>query len=244
MYLTIVLLSFLSGLTTIIGVMLALQFKKSVTGIVIGIGFSAGIMLQISFFELISESLSVGGVVKTVIAVCLGILLVATFNFVIPHTHLTSNQEKIDDRSLKTSYLIAFGLILHDFPEGAAMANSFIHSPALGLVIALAIAIHNIPEEFAMAIPLVAVKKRTFLIKTACLSGLAEPAGAIIGLATGNFLPALNPYLMSFAAGAMIFVSIHELLPMARRYQRLSWFLFGMIVSVFAYSMLTVLIPD
>jgi ZIP family zinc transporter len=243
-YIAVILLSFLSGLTTLIGASIAIYFKKSIKGIVIGIGFSAGIMLLISFFELIPESLSRIGIIETLIAIFLGVLLIGILNFIIPHTHLAKERGKFRKRLLKTAYLVAFGLILHDFPEGFAMANSYIVSPSLGFLIALAIAIHNIPEEFAMAVPIVPLKKKRFLFKVAFLSGLAEPIGAIIGLFAISFLPTLNSFFMSFAAGAMIFVSIHELLPMARTYKKIHLFILGIIISVFIYLVLGILIPE
>jgi len=241
-YIAVILLAFLSVLTTLIGVALAFYFKKSDKGIVIGIGFSAGIMLLISFFELIPESIGAAGIPMTLIAVLLGIGLVGILNFIIPHTHFIEEKGHIGIHLLKTAYLVAFGLILHDFPEGFAMANSYIHSPSLGLLVALAIAIHNIPEEFAMAVPIVQTEKKKLLFKIAFLSGLAEPAGAILGLITVSFLPNLNPLFMAFAAGAMIFVSIHELLPMARRYKRISLFVVGAVLSVTVYMGLAMLI--
>jgi ZIP family zinc transporter len=242
-YIAVLLLAFLSGLTTLIGVSLALYFRKSIKGIVIGIGFSSGIMLLISFFELIPESVGTAGIPKTLIAVLLGICLVGILNFIIPHTHFVEEKGHIDIHLLKTAYLVAFGLILHDFPEGFALANSYIHSPSLGVLVALAIAIHNIPEEFAMAVPIVQIEKKKLLFKIAFLSGLAEPAGAVLGLIAVAFLPGLNPLFMAFAAGAMIFVSIHELLPMAHRYKRISLFVFGIILSIVVYMGLAVLIP-
>ncbi|AEA46344.1 ZIP family metal transporter [Archaeoglobus veneficus] len=241
-YIAVLLLALLSGLTTLIGVALAIYFKKSIKGIVVGVGFSTGIMLLISFFELIPESIGAAGILKPSIAVFLGILLTAALNFIIPHTHLF--KENGDGSLLKTAYLVALGLVLHDFPEGFAMANSYIFSPASGLLIALGIAIHNIPEEFAMAAPLVLVKKKSFLFKVAFLSGLAEPAGAVAGLFAVHFMPALNPLFMAFAAGAMIFVSIHELLPMAARYRRTSLFILGVVLSVLVYIALAMLISQ
>ena len=242
-YLAVLVLAFLSGITTIIGVLLALWLKKSVKGIVIGLGFSAGIMLLISFFELIPESIGAAGVFKAVTATFFGILLVAILNFILPHTHLIKEKGKFKGSLMKTAYLVAFGLILHDFPEGFAMANSYIFSPGLGILVALAIAIHNIPEEFSIAIPLVMTKKKSFLLKAAFLSGLAEPAGAAVGLFSVFLLPALNPLFMAFAAGAMIFVSIHELVPMAKRYKRTNLFVLGMILSAIVYAGLSGLIP-
>lgn len=242
-YIAVILLAFLSGFTTLIGVGLAIYFKKSIKGIVIGLGFAVGIMLLISFFELIPESLNTAGVLKSSAAIFLGILVAAILNFIIPHTHLVQEKGGIDGHLLKTAYLITFGLILHDFPEGFAMANSYVFSSGLGLLVAIGIALHNIPEEFAIAIPLVLTEKKGFLFKVALLSGLAEPAGAVIGLFAVHFMPALNPLFLSLAAGVMIFISIHELLPMARRYKKILLFILGILLSAIVYLSLTALIP-
>jgi zinc transporter, ZIP family len=139
--------------------------------------------------------------------------------------------------------LVAFGLILHDIPEGFAMANSYIASPSLGILVALAIAIHNIPEEFAMAVPIVMIKKKRFLYMAAFLSALAEPLGALIGLVAVHFHPMLNPLFMAFAAGAMVFISVHELLPMAKRYHKIHLFILGALISILVYVLLAALIP-
>lgn len=244
-YLAVILLSFLSVITTIIGVALAFVFKKGHKGISIGIGFSAGIMLLISFFELIPESVIEAGVTETFLSVFIGVLFIGILNLIIPHTHIIKEKGKFNSSLLKTAYLVAFGLILHDFPEGFAMANSYIFSPSLGLLIALAIAIHNIPEEFAMAIPVVLSKsKKSFLFKIAFLSSIAEPLGAVLGLLAVNLLPHLNALFLSFAAGAMIFISIHELFPLAKRYKRILFFILGVVLSIFVYLGLTILIPQ
>ena len=244
-YFVVILLSFLSVITTIIGVALAFVFKRGRKAISIGIGFSAGIMLLISFFELIPESVIEAGVTETFLSVFFGILFIGILNLLIPHTHMIKEKGKFNSSLLKTAYLVAFGLILHDFPEGFAMANSYIFSPSLGLLIALAIAVHNIPEEFAMAIPLVLSKsKKSFLFKIAFLSSIAEPIGAVLGLLAVNFLPQLNPLFLSFAAGAMIFISIHELFPLAKRYKRILFFILGVVSSIFVYLVLTLLIPQ
>jgi ZIP family zinc transporter len=144
---------------------------------------------------------------------------------------------------LRAAYLVVFGLILHDVPEGFAMANAFLASPSLGLLVAVAIALHNIPEEFAMAMPAVATKNRPLLIKAACLSGLAEPAGAVIGLFAVHLNPALNPSLMAFAAGAMVVVSLVELVPMAKKYGKMGSFALGVAGSVVIYMALHILFP-
>jgi ZIP family zinc transporter len=243
-YLAVLLLAFLSVFTTLLGVALAIYAGKNERAIAIGIGFSAGIMLLISFFELVPEAVSEIGMGTALVAVTLGMLIIAALHWIIPHTHLVEEKGAFSQTLLKTAYLVAFGLILHDVPEGFAMANSYIASPSLGILVALAIAIHNIPEEFAMAVPIVMVKKRRFLYTAAFLSGLAEPLGAVIGLVAVHFHPALNPLFMAFAAGAMIFVSVHELLPMARRYHKTHLFILGAVISMFVYALLAALIPQ
>jgi len=242
-YIAVLLLAFLSVLTTLLGVTLAIYIGKNERAIAVGIGFSAGIMLLISFFELVPEAVSETGIGTALVTVTLGMLIIAALNWIIPHTHLVEEKGAFSQTLLKSAYLVAFGLILHDVPEGFAMANSYIASPSQGVLVALAIAIHNIPEEFAMAVPIIMVKKRRFLYVAAFLSGLAEPLGAVIGLVAVHFHPALNPLFMAFAAGAMIFISVHELLPMARRYHKTHLFILGAIISVFVYVLLTAVVP-
>jgi len=242
-YIAVLLLAFLSVFTTLLGVTFAIYIGKNERAIAIGIGFSAGIMLLISFFELIPVAIDKTNIAITAIACILGMLIIAVLHWLIPHTHLIEEKGAYNRTALKAAYLVAFGLVLHDVPEGFAMANSYIASPSLGILVALGIAIHNIPEEFAMAVPIITVKKKRFLYTAAFLSGLAEPLGAIIGLLAVHFHPVFNPLFMAFAAGAMIFVSVHELLPMARRYHNIQLFILGMIVSVFIYALLTAVVP-
>jgi ZIP family zinc transporter len=118
------------------------------------------------------------------------------------------------------------------------MANGYVASPALGVLVALAIALHNVPEEFAMAVPLVMLRSKASLYGAAVLSALAEPLGAVIGLAAVGIAPSLNGYFLALAAGAMLFVSVHELLPMARRYRHPDFFLWGMLLGALVYASL------
>jgi ZIP family zinc transporter len=242
-YIAVLLLAFLSVFATLLGVALAIYVGKNERAIAIGIGFSAGIMLLVSFFELVPKAVDNAGMGLALTAVALGMLIVAALHWIIPHTHLVDEKSPFHQTLVRTAYLVTFGLILHDLPEGFAMANSYIASPSLGILLALAIAIHNVPEEFAMAVPIVMVKKRRFLYTAAFLSGLAEPLGAVIGLVAVHFHPALNPLFMAFAGGAMIFVSVHELLPMARRYHNTHLFILGAVISMFVYALLAAIIP-
>jgi ZIP family zinc transporter len=239
-YGAVIVLAFLSGGTTLIGVALALAIGDNPKMTAMGIGFSTGIMVLISVFELIPESLSEAGVVPSILAASLGAGLILALHVLIPHVHL--GREQVPSVDLRAAYLVAFGLILHDVPEGFAMANAFLASPSLGVLVAIAIALHNIPEEFAMAIPAVAVKNKALLFKAAVLSGLAEPVGAILGLFAVHLNPALNPSLMAIAAGAMIMISFLELVPMARKFGKMESFALGIAGSVVMYLALHLLL--
>ena len=240
-FISIILLSFLSVISTIIGIGCASFCKKSTKKIIIGIGFSTGIMLVISFLELLPESIKSGSILNTAIGLTTGILLMLFFNIFLPHTHFFKEKGKLNWQ-LKTAYLVAFGLILHDIPEGFAMANSYILAPALGILVATSIALHNIPEEFAMAVPLVASKNKKALLGLGTISALAEPAGAILGILAISIAPKLNSFFLSFAAGAMIFISLHELYPMAKKYKKTSYFFIGFLLSLAVYLILSTLL--
>lgn len=241
--LAVLLLAFLSVLSTLAGVALAVYIGKNERAVAVGMGFSAGIMLLVSFLELLPHAMDDAGIGTASTAFLLGVLIMLVLHWVIPHTHLVEEKGAFPNALLKTAYLVAFGLILHDVPEGFAMANAYIASPSLGILVALAIMIHNVPEEFAMAVPIVMAKRRRFLYTAALLSGLAEPLGAIVGLVAVHFHPSLNSVFMAFAAGAMVFVSVHELLPMAARYHEIRLFVIGAALSGFVYALLAVAIP-
>jgi ZIP family zinc transporter len=242
-YLAVLGLAIISGLTTLIGVTLALYVGRNPKSIAFGIGFSAGMMILISLLELIPHAWAISGAGASLAAIISGAGLVAGLHWIIPHTHLVKEPGVFDARALKTAYLVAFGLILHDLPEGFAMANSYLVSPSLAMLVTTGIALHNIPEEFAMAVPAVALKARRFLYRAALFSALAEPLGAAIGLAAAHLMPALNPVFMNAAAGAMIFVSLHELVPMARQYGNTGMFAAGFGASVLVYVLLGLIFP-
>ncbi len=238
-YLPVLLLAILSGLTTLIGTTIAIYVGKNVKGIVFGIGFSAVIMLLISIFELLPQAIEEAGRGVAIIAAAVGSLLIALLHWIIPHTHLIEERGALNVPLIRSAYLVMFGLILHDFPEGFALANAYISSADLGLLLALVIALHNIPEEFAMAAPIVSISRPRLLFMAAIISALAEPAGAVIGLFAVHFHPSLNSIFMAFAAGAMIYVAIHELLPMVKIYREPWYFVSGGIFSVVIYLLLS-----
>lgn len=240
--LAILLLSSLSIATTAMGVLLALSIRENDRAIAVGIGFSTGIMVLVSVAELIPEAHGSVGTLGTGLGVALGGALLWGANLAVPHSHLIREHGQVDTRLVRSVYLVVIGLILHDVPEGFAMANAYLASPSLGVLVAVAIALHNLPEELAMAIPATALRGRRFLMGAAMLSALAEPVGAVIGLLAVSAKPGLNAYFMAFAAGAMLFVSFHELVPMARRYGRMAWFGVGIALSAAVHQLLALAI--
>ena len=237
----VLLLAFISGLTTLVGVALGLRLGRSAGVVAVGIGFSAGVMVLVSLRELLPAALTVVPAPRVWGAVGLGAGLLAVLHVVIPHVHLVEERGRLDVAVLRRSYLVAFGLALHDFPEGIAMANAYLEAPALGLLVFSVVALHNIPEGFAMAVP-AAVDRRRSLVLAAIGAALSEPAGTILGLGLAHVEPGLNAVFMAVAAGAMIFVSAHELLPMAIQLGRPHLFAAGLALSVPVYAVLHALI--
>lgn len=235
-------LASLSGSATLLGVMLAVWLGRDDHIVATGLGFSAGIMLVLASLELIPAALEAMTVWSTLFWTGAGAVFLALANQLIPHTHLINEADVFRARRLKTAYLVLLGLVLHDFPEGFALTNSFLLEPSLGVLVALSIALHNVPEEFAMAVPALRTKSRRLLFGGAVVSALAEPAGALLGLLAMHIRPDLNAVFLAFAAGAMIFVSLHELMPAARQYGRISLFGAGLGLSAVTYLILAWLV--
>jgi len=124
----VLLLALVSGLTTRLGVVIAIRLEKNARAIALGIGFSAGIMLLISGVELLPASLRDAGAARTWGGAALGAGLIAALHVVIPHVHLFEERGLLDASMLRASTLVALGLILHDVPEGIAMAVSAVAS--------------------------------------------------------------------------------------------------------------------
>ncbi|HEX6237232.1 MAG TPA: ZIP family metal transporter [Acidimicrobiales bacterium] len=238
MWLVVLGLASLSAATSWIGVALALRIGDRPRAVAAGIGFSAGIMIVISAAELIPEAYRAAGLPTVVMGTALGAGLLGVLHVVTPHIHLGEEAGGDTPVRVASAYLVATGLILHDFPEGFALANSYIANPEVGVLVAVAIAVHNIPEEFAMAVPAVALRRRRFLLGAAVVSALAEPVGALIGLTGVELYPSLNAAFLAFAAGAMIFVSVSELYPMGRRLGHLGHFTLGAATALPTYAAL------
>lgn len=213
-------LASLSIVSAVVGVALARRAGPREGLRAAGIGFSVGVMVVIAVVELLPEATREAGWGGAVASALAGAGLLAVLHVAVPHVHLVEELGGRPDRAVRRAFLVAFGLILHDVPEGFAMANAFLASPALGGLVAIAIVVHNVPEEFAIALPAIVAGRPRFALGAAAVSALAEPAGALIGLVAVSVSPGLNAAFLAFAAGAMIYVSFHELVPLGRELGR------------------------
>lgn len=198
------------------------------------LGFSAGVMIAASFWSLLAPSIemSADGYLPIWFPPAVGFLLgsfcLRLIDMVIPHLHLNFPAEEAE--GIKTSWhrsiLLVMAITIHNIPEGLAIGVAFgavaagVPSATLmgAAVLALGIGIQNFPEGLAVAMPLHREglsKARSFWYGQ--LSGIVEPIAAVIGAALVLYAQPLLPYALSFAAGAMIFVVVEELIPESQR---------------------------
>lgn len=228
----IVLLSALAGLGTGIGGLIVLVRKPGERLFVFLIGLAAGLMIMLSFMELLFDSLRISGLFQVAVGFISGTVLLFVLDFLLPHTHIVREKGAIDAKMLRTGTLVAIGIALHNIPEGIAVASGYFYSPEIGLIIAVAIALHNVPEGIAIALPLrMSGTSRWAAFRIALLAGLAEPVGAVVAALFLTVMPGLTPFALSFAAGVMVFITVDELVPIAHEHGHEHFTSFGLIVG-------------
>ncbi|MBN2035410.1 MAG: zinc transporter ZupT [Chitinispirillaceae bacterium] len=256
-------LTLFAGLSTGIGSAIAFFAKRTNTKFLsVALGFSAGVMIYVSFVELLAESFETltgyyGNVKGSWLAAASffgGILLIGMIDRLIPkeqNVHEVHHVEELtserrasyDPRLLRTGVVTALAIGVHNFPEGLATFASTLSDPLLGVTIAVAIGIHNIPEGIAVSIPVYYAtgnRKKAFFYSF--LSGISEPVGALLGFVI--LLPFLNDLtfglVFGMVAGIMVFISIDELLPTAQEYGEHHLSIFGLVagMAVMAVSLL------
>lgn len=241
------LLTLFAGLSTLLGSFVAYFIKKPEYNLLsVLMGFSAGVMIFISFVELLRNAINDIGFSLANFGFFGGIALIYLIDKYLPHAHMDTRADSFHrsedaERLGEVGVLTAIGLFIHNFPEGIAVFTVSVDSVSLGVPIALAIAIHNIPEGIAVSVPIyfaTGEEKKAFLYSA--FSGLAEPLGAIIGLLF--LLPFLNKVILnltlSIVAGIMVFISFDELLPISKEYGNEHFssigLFFGMLVMMFS----------
>ncbi len=256
-------LTLLAGLSTGIGGAIAFFARRTNTKLLaISLGFSAGVMIYVSFTEILIEAHHTliegygerAGAWYAVLAFFGGMLLIALIDKLVPsyeNPHEIRSVEDMGDvknikdpsKLKRMGIMSAVAIVIHNFPEGLATFTAALSDPNLGLAIAIAIAIHNIPEGIAVAVPFYYAtgnRKKAFLLSF--LSGLSEPLGAIIGYLI--LMPFMTPLvfgvIMAGVAGIMVFISLDELLPAAEEYGEHHLSIYGVVagMAVMAISLL------
>ncbi|MFH1513532.1 MAG: zinc transporter ZupT [Bacillota bacterium] len=255
-------LTLLAGLSTGIGSLLSLITNKTNTKFLsVALGFSAGVMIYVSFVEIFPQALKLlssalgdkPGAWVTAGGFFFGILLIGGIDKLIPsveNPHEVHTVEEMDGKSehhknklMRMGVLTALAIAIHNFPEGLATFTAALADPQLGIPIAVAIAIHNIPEGIAVAVPIFyATGSRKKAFRLSFLSGLAEPVGAGIGyLILYRFMNGtVFGFTFAAVAGIMVFISLDELLPSAREYGEHHLSIYGLVagMAVMALSLL------
>lgn len=254
-------LTLLAGLSTGIGSLIALLAKRTNRKFLsFSLGFSAGVMIYISFVDLFPQSVHIlgqdygehWGRIATAIAFFGGILFIALIDRLVPsvenpHEMRSIESMQVDLRNrdgghlvnpkhmMRTGLMTALVIGIHNFPEGIATFMASLQNPQMGIAIAVAIAIHNIPEGIAVSVPVYyATGSRKKAFKFSFLSGLAEPVGAVVGyLILAPFLtPAMLGYIFAVIAGIMVYISLDELLPAAHEYGEHHVAIWGLIIGM------------
>ena len=191
-------------------------------------GFAAGVMVAASVWSLLipaieqSSTLGQAAFLPAVIGFWAGVLFLLALDHIIPHLHAKSGQTEGPKSRLQRTTMMILAVTLHNIPEGMAvgvvcagfLSGSAQITAAGALTLSLGIAIQNFPEGAIISMPLRAEgmgKGRAFL--GGVLSGVVEPIGAILTVLAAQLVVPALPYLLSFAAGAMLYVVVEELIP-------------------------------
>lgn len=191
-------------------------------------GFGAGVMLAACAFSLVVPGLDAaeglgygkwqaGGVVGG--AILLGAAALLWMDRALPHEHFIKGREGADAGRLRRAWLFVFAIALHNLPEGLAIGVGFAGNDASrASALAMGIAIQDVPEGLVVAVALLAAGySRRLSVTLGMLSGLVEPVGAVLGAVIVGGSAALLPWGLGFAAGAMLFVISHEIIPESHR---------------------------
>ncbi|MBR3118592.1 MULTISPECIES: zinc transporter ZupT [Oceanobacillus] len=249
------LLTLFAGLATGVGSVLAFFAKTTNTKFLsFALGLSAGVMIYVSMVEIFFKAkdaltASLGeteGYWFTIIGFFAGMLFIGLIDKFIPNHSNPHEVKKVEDMEkpgaalndpalMKMGMFTALALAIHNFPEGIATFVSTLQDPTIGIAIAVAVAIHNIPEGIAVSVPIYyATGDRKKAFKLSFLSGLAEPIGALVAILI--LMPFLSDILFgiifSMVAGIMVFISLDELLPAAKRYDEAHLSIYGVMTGM------------
>jgi zinc transporter, ZIP family len=214
------------------------------------LGFAAGVMLAASFFSLIIPGLDAAKIIFTyqwlaAAVVTAGVLIgagfIATVNELVPHEHFEQGREG-PEAEVERVWLFVFAITIHNLPEGLAVGVGFGDGNVMaGASLAIGIGLQNIPEGLAVAIALISIgygRGKAFAV--ASLTGLAEPVAGLLGAYAVAVSQLMLPWAMSFAAGAMIYVISHEIIPETHRNGSQTPATLGLMIGLAAMMMLDI----
>lgn len=232
------LLSTVAGLSTTVGSILALFVRKPGSRFMaLSLGFSAGVMILLSFMELLAGGIQAVGFGLAYAGFFGGTVVMFALDVVVPHHYMAERSVGGQGQNalFRTGLLVALGIGVHNLPEGMATLAGTLQDVSLGMAIALAIALHNIPEGLAVSMPIYAAtgsRRMAFLFSF--LAGVAEPVGA--ALAALVLLPFLNNQvlglLLSAVAGIMVFIALDELVPTSRSFGEAHLAIIGVLMGM------------
>lgn len=191
-------------------------------------GFAAGVMVSASFFSLLipsieqSESMGKLSFIPAVVGFLLGVAFLLILDEIIPHLHMNSDVPEGRKTNLKKTTMMVLAVTLHNIPEGMSVGAVYAGwlygsgsiTASAALVMAIGIAIQNFPEGAIISMPLYAQgESKTRAFASGALSGAVEPIGTIVTIMLAGLIVPFLPYLLSFAAGAMMYVVVEELVP-------------------------------
>ena len=217
------------------------------------LGFAAGVMISASFFSLILPGIERGEALygSTVAAAFLaaaglacGAAAVALINARVPHEHFISGPDGADPGSLPKVWLFILAITIHNFPEGMAVGVGFGGGDiANGMSLATGIGLQNAPEGLAVAMALRGqgyTAARSVWIAT--LTGLVEPVGGLIGVAAVTVSAYALPFGLTFAAGAMLYIISHEIIPETHRHGHQDRATTGLMIGLIVMLLLDVIL--
>lgn len=221
-FLTLVLISTIAGMATVLGGLIVIIRRPGRRSIGLFGGFAGGVMITVAFMDLLNESIKTSNYLTSILGFAVGALFMFLLDILLSHKHFEiKEQGLINPHLVKTGMLIAVGIALHNIPEGVAVGAGFVHLPSFGLMIAIAIGLHNIPEGIATTMFVHAGGKcRIECLKIAFLSGIVEPIGAILAFIFLKQFASLISLSLAFAGGVMVFITLDEIIPMAREHGR------------------------
>jgi zinc transporter, ZIP family len=206
-------------------------------------GFGAGVMLAATAFELVLPAVehaqaAYGAAWKTVAILAAGIGLggaaLLGLHRVVPHEHFVTGPESgADPGKIRRVWLFVFAIALHNLPEGLAVGVGFGGDElSSGVALAIGIGLQNMPEGLVVAVALMSLGySRMAAFGVTLLTGLVQPVGGLIGAATVSLAVAVLPLALAFAAGAMLFVVSHEIIPESHRQEHKGRATFGVLLG-------------